>query len=96
MIDLLPKSNLSNASSIKSDSDLLHHLELSQGPLDYALSYKHNGYTEFLGSGAECVFNAVEMEDLKHFVATVYITALWNRCHHFVSVMAVSATVGIF
>ena len=71
MIDLLPKSNLSNASSIKSDSDLLHHLELSQGPLDYALSYKHNGYTEFLGSGAECVFNAVEMEDLKHFVATV-------------------------
>ena len=66
LIDLLPKSNISNASSIKSDSDLLHLLELSHGSLDQALSYKHNGYTEFIGSGAECVFNAVEMEDLKH------------------------------
>ena len=66
LIDLLPKSNISNASSIKSDYDLLHLLELSHGSLDQALSYKDNGYTEFIGSGAECVFNAVEMEDLKH------------------------------
>ena len=69
LIDLLPKSNILNASSIKSDSDLLHLLELSHGSLDQldqALSYKDNGYTEFIGSGAECVFNAVEMEDLKH------------------------------
>ena len=62
LIVLFPKSNISNASSIKSDSDLLHLLELSHGSLYQALSYKDSGYTELIGSGAECVLNAVEMK----------------------------------
>ena len=47
LIDL-PKSNISNASSIKSDSDLPHLLELSHGSLDQALPTKIMGTLSLL------------------------------------------------